>query len=562
MSGPGILGVVASVAQATSGFDPSAPAERFEGRETYATVDGQDIRLWAALERWEDPDRTLFRQEAFNTAITWTDADYSPWIATAFGTGTPPSSHFLLHVGLAEPTALGTPVLYVCGAGDNGSRGFITMATHLDRLNRPVFAVTFAHPHGDAFQQAEVVADAIAAIKARTGADQVDVVAHSKGGIAATIYASHHAGADWGNPDYERAGTKYRGDVRNLVLIATPLGGIDTAYRWSSLNLYGLVADEALAPVAWDRYYPSGAVVPLLFDALADQDFLPDGADVFPGQRQLLARQAPPLPGSQAWMGAWAAQTDWRTTYEGGLGFVSRSQGIDAAIAAGGDLIARLEQVGVDPDVAVTLLAGRNPLMPNGDEDLAAQFDLLGRFTDYGEFLRKVGDHGFAVSADSDELAGLESGWLVLGEISGPSDGLVFVDSATKEAAVTARGATVREVKVANLSHLDLLYASPITGDLLQQAADEGTADDAWMRGVGKRYVAEDTIGWLDGVLADPPGPDDTGTGPTGTEPTGPADTGPAEFDRPCGSCAPVQGPPVWAPAVLAAVMLRRNRRR
>lgn len=558
----GIFGAALGAAYATSGFDPSAPAARFEGRETYTTVEGQEIRLWNAIERWEDPDRALFRQEAFNAATAWQDADHSPWIRTAFGRATPPSSHFLLHVGLAEETAVGTPVLYVCGAGDNGSRGFITMATHLDRRNRPVFAITFAHPHGDVFQQAEAVADAIAVITERTGSPVVDLVAHSKGGIAATIYASHHRGADWSHPAYEQVGTPYRGDVRNLVLIATPLGGIDTAYRWSSLNLYALDAEAALAPSAWDRYYPSTTAVPLVFDALADQDFLPDGRDLFPGQRQLLARQDHPLPGRQAWMGPWALQTDWLTTYEGGLGLVSRSDGIDAAIEAGGDLIRRLETVGVDPGVPVTILAGANPLMPNGDEALAAQFDLLGRFTDYGELLGEVTARGFPVTADPDELAGLESGWLVLGEISGPSDGLVFVDSATKEAAVTARGAAVREVKVANLSHLDLLYASPITGDLLQQAADDGAPEDAWMRGVGARYVAEDTIGWLDGVLADPPAPDDTGAEPTATAPTLPADSGPTDFARPCGSCAPTQGPPLAAPALVVAVLLRRNRRR
>jgi pimeloyl-ACP methyl ester carboxylesterase len=553
----------ALVASATPAFDPSTPAVRLEGPETWTTVDGEDVRLWSAIERWVDPDVELFTQEAFNDATRWRDADYSPFIATAFGTDTPPSSTFLLHHGLSESAATGTPVLYVCGAGDNASRGFITMATHLDRLFRPVYALTFAHPHGDVFQQAEVVADALAVIRERTGAAQVDVVAHSKGGIAATIYASHHAGADWGNPTYEQRGTPYAGDVRNLVLVATPLGGIDTAFRWSSTNVYGLVADEALAPTAWDRYYPSGTLVPLVHDELVDQDFLPDGRDLFPGQRQLLARQDHPLPGSQAWLGAWALQTDWYTTYEGGLGLVSRSDGIDRAIGAGGDVISRLERVGVDPDVAVTLLAGTNPLMPNGDEELVAQFARLGRLTDYGEMLQKVTDHGFPVAADSDELGGLEDGWLVLGEVTGPSDGLVFVTSATHEAAITARGAVVREVRTANLSHLDLLYASPITGDLLEQAADQGGPDEQWMRGVGRRYTEEDTIGWLDGVLADPPPPDETGeTGETGhTGIDGPTPTPPpGEFDRPCGSCSHPGVAPVGAPLLLLAAALRRRR--
>jgi hypothetical protein len=242
---------------------------------------------------------------------------------------------------------------------------------------------------------------------------------------------------------------------------------------------------------------------------------------------------------------------------------VSRSDGIDRAIGAGGDVISRLERVGVDPDVAVTLLAGTNPLMPNGDEELVAQFARLGRLTDYGEMLQKVTDHGFPVAADSDELGGLEDGWLVLGEVTGPSDGLVFVTSATHEAAITARGAVVREVRTANLSHLDLLYASPITGDLLEQAADQGGPDEQWMRGVGRRYTEEDTIGWLDGVLADPPPPDETGeTGETGhTGIDGPTPTPPpGEFDRPCGSCSHPGVAPVGAPLLLLAAALRRRR--
>ena len=68
-------------------------------------------------------------------------------------------------MGPRETIATGTPILFVPGAGDNASRGFITMATHMDELNRPVYALTFAHPHGDVFMQAELVANAIARIK-------------------------------------------------------------------------------------------------------------------------------------------------------------------------------------------------------------------------------------------------------------------------------------------------------------------------------------------------------------------------------------------------------------
>ena len=122
------------------------------------------------------------------------------------------------------------------------------------------------------------------------------------------------------------------------------------------------------------------------------------------------------------------------------------------------------------------------------------------------------------------------------------------------------------------------LRFAPITGRT--DAADAGGPDEQWMRGVGKRYILEDTIGWVDEVTADEPGttttPGDTGdTGDTGlpTEETGGTGTttdptdgggtttgGTGEFDRPCGGCDPVQGAPRLLPALLAVLMLRRRK--
>lgn len=550
--------LAASFAWATPSFEPFVPEARFEGRETWTQAG--DIRLWNAVERWEDPDRELFHAESFNFGIEWKDTDASPWIASAFETPRPSSSSFLLHVGLHEPTATGTPILMVPGAGDNGSRGFVTLATKLDRTNRPVFALTFAHPHGDVFLQAETVADAIAVIRARTGAEQVDVVAHSKGGLAVAVYAAH--GSDFGAGAYDTVGSRYEGNIRRLVLVASPLGGVDTSYRWTGLNLYALTPESAISPTSWDRYYPNTTAVPLVFDSLADQDFLPDGADLFPGQRQLLRRQDAPLPGSQAWLGLYALQSDWYTTYEGGTGLVSRSDGIDAAIAAGGDLIDRLAAVGIDPDIEVFQLAGTSPLMPNGDDALASQFAQLGGVVDWADLVSDIDAHGIPLEADADTLAGLEGGQLVLGEISDRSDGLVFLASALDDRAITARGGAVVESTVADLSHLDLLYASPITGQLLIDAADAGGEDERWMRAVGERYVAADTLGWMERVLADEggttPDPEPDSGGDTGA-PTG--DTPPVDgaYTRPCGSCA-TTGPSGWWSALGLAALVRRRR--
>lgn len=563
-----IAALLIDVALATPSFDPATPAHRYDGQETF-TQDGS-TKLWHVIERWQDPNPTLFTGETFNSATEWHDADFSPWIRTAFASARPSTSTFLLHAGPSEEVAHGTPILYVPGAGDNASRGFIGMATHEDRLGRPVYAITFAHPHGDVFQQAEVIADAIAVIKQRTGAAQVDLVAHSKGGIAAVIYASNAAGTDWGTTTtaqaYEQVGTAYRGDVRRLVLIATPLGGIDTGYRWTANNLAGLTADSALAPVSWNTYCSSGVVFVTSCQDLKAQDFLPANGDLFPGQRQLLARQAPALPWTMSWLGGYAlAQVDNQTTYAGGTGLYSVSDGIDAAIAAGGGIIAQLKQHGVDPNVELYLLAGSNPIMPNGSDDLAQSWASMNiTEDDWTSFLQGITDHGVPVHADEDELDGLSKGQLILGEVTGKSDGLVFETSALDEAAITHRGAVVVGTHTANLSHLDLLYASPITGQLLIDAANSD--GDPWERGVGKRYTAEDTIGWAEGVLADEADTDTTDTSDTSnpndtdTTDTGGHDTSHEPGPRPCGGCDSTTLAAGWLGVLGAIIGMRRRR--
>lgn len=516
-------------ALATASFDPSAPAAAYEEQETYDQPG--ELKLWSRVERIEDPDRILFHQEQFNEEVAWpASADWAPWIADCFGSTTPHSSAALLHMGLGESVASGTPILLVPGAGDNGVRAFVTMATRLDRGLRPVYALTFAHPHGDVFQQAEMVANAIARIKARTGATQVDVVAHSKGGIAAAVYMSHN-GSAWGHSAYDSQGTEYRGDVRRAVFVATPLGGIDTAFRWPGGNLASLEGDTALSPTSWTTWYPYTTANPYLTESLLDQHIGGGGLDYFPGHRQILARWdgVYALPGEQTWMGVYALQPDWMTTYYGGLGFQSWSEGIDEAIDAGGGLIAALHDRGVDPGIALFLLAGENPLMPNGAEDWlaesfdAAWLDLYGQALDdwSGLVADAVGNGLDDVGITEGEVQGIAGGDLVLGDISGPSDGLVFVDSATDAAALTGRGAVVVETRTVNLSHIDLLYASDITGELLVEAAGDDESL-AWMAAVGARYTEANTLAWIEEVLAD----EATGGGDTGGEDTGADDTG------------------------------------
>ena len=528
------LALLSSAAEATPGFDPTRAASTCEGEQA-ATHDGS-IPLWSAIEHHIDGGSGLFTQEQFNRTTAWPDnAAWAPWIGHCFGDTEPHSSEFLLHLGKREDVTYGTPILFVPGAGDNGSRGFITMASRMDNVGRPVYTLTFAHPHGDVFQQAEVVADAIARIKARTGASEVDVVAHSKGGIPASIYASNHTSATWDRTDYMASGTRYRGDIRRMVLIATPLGGVDTSFRWPGSNTLGLDAETAMAPTSWSTFYPLGSATWWTSTDMTAQDLMPGGGDLFPGQRQLVARWdgVHDLPGSDPTLGVYALQQDWYTSYEGGYGYVSWSEGIDAVIAAGDGVLPSLRDNGVDPDVELFLLAGENPLMHNGAEylvmdglemegpaALAAPFvEALGELAGEGRdtWARLVADlvDGGLVSqgVTDDEVQGIVQGKLILGEISGPSDGVVFVESALMDSTLTGRGAVVVEERTVDLAHLDLLYASEITGQILIDAGNADPTGSAWQRAFGERYMAANTLDWVEEALADEPGGTGGGTG-------------------------------------------------
>ena len=163
------------------------------------------------------------------------------------------------------------------------------------------------------------------------------------------------------------------------------------------------------------------------------------------------------------------------------------------------------------------------------------------------------------IAADEDELDGLQRGFLVLGEVTGVSDGLVFQTSAQDQRAITRRGAQIAGTKTANLSHLDLLYASPITGQLLIDSGGDEPAN-AWMRGVGKRYADEDTIGWVEDALADEEIPDTDDPNSTDTDTATDTDSG-RPFARPCGGCATGREG-VLSVALAGFVLLAGRRRR
>jgi hypothetical protein len=173
--------------------------------------------------------------------------------------------------------------------------GSICLQQRLTALGYRVFAITFAHSQGDNFCQAEQLAHAIEQIKELCQTARVDLLAYSKGGVAAYIYL-----ADMGI-------TKYRGDVTKYVMLGTPNMGTDFAFR-NTYAGYMSYLNKCNAVVPWDKIMLQFG---LMLDT-AEQSIYHDGC--FIGQSQLL----------YPWESEYALdplQPDWYTTYHGGVGF-------------------------------------------------------------------------------------------------------------------------------------------------------------------------------------------------------------------------------------------------
>ncbi len=309
---------------------------------------------WESTELLRDRDE-IFKQQEFNAR----SKQHEPSIVSAFGTETPHSGDALLHYAGPPPAGVQkkeTPVLLVHGATKSGNffwdpsedgsnKG---LAQKLRDDGHEVFAVTFAHNQDDNFLWAEQIANAIAEIKKDTGAEKVDIVAHSKGGVPTRMYVS----------DVRREGveaTAYQDDVRRVVLVGTPNGGIDTSFRHPVANYVLLTPTDnhkLNAPVSWESATLWG-----VSRNVSDQGFGGGKHDYFPGQRQLLADLSEEHPLSPL-------EPDWYTTYHGGQGFVSNSLGIQHYINEGENVIQRLQEHPIPRSIEVAVVAGNAANIP------------------------------------------------------------------------------------------------------------------------------------------------------------------------------------------------------
>jgi hypothetical protein len=205
-----------------------------------------------------------------------------------------------------------------------------------------VFAVDFANIQGDNYEWAQTISDALQVMASETGAAAADVVAWSKGAFAARMYVSSVA-PSWGRP--------YQGNVDKLILLGNPNGGLDYTFAHGAegnLQIYPQCGGSLNGPSPSQSYMCFGIIYP-------EPDPSIDSA-YFTGQRQMLARW-------DSVYGVDETQDDWYTTYYGGTGFVSTSNGIQYAISHG-SLVATIQQAGIPAAVPTYLLCGGAPTIP------------------------------------------------------------------------------------------------------------------------------------------------------------------------------------------------------
>ncbi|HAE37332.1 MAG TPA: hypothetical protein DCG57_01700, partial [Candidatus Riflebacteria bacterium] len=291
-------------------------------------VTGRDSNPWERIELLEDTS-PHFTAENFHLKSRQNHSI----IQKAFNTNKPHSRNFLLHFAPNwNKTNYKTPILLVHGAGDNACRGFCHpwsfdvpedgnidkpgLMQHLVKQGFSVFAITFSHPHGCNFLQAQQLANAIARIKSVTGSEKVDVIAHSKGAMPVRIYASD-LGASM--HDYKWI-TPFRKDIRKAIFVASPLKGIDTAFRYYAYN-FTVKQQNLAAPLGPES---------MLWQGMFVDNFHHN--KLFPGQFQMLHNWVKDgIDFSNQSMTSDLNQTR-SALYNGGVSTLLVSDGIDRAI--------------------------------------------------------------------------------------------------------------------------------------------------------------------------------------------------------------------------------------
>ncbi|HSN99512.1 MAG TPA: hypothetical protein VLS89_14550 [Candidatus Nanopelagicales bacterium] len=268
--------------------------ELLEGHQKYRT-EGYNHRTakMRLADTWEDgqyPLRTYFGAlnqqlvDAFNVHYQHPCAGGAE-PCPAKGPTRPEARFVLLHHG-PETAQLGcdtsrTPVLLVHGAmqngnvwlrpsGDDGAGNLYPGMTQQDGFvhaleNQGIctYAVTYGNFHGDNFNQAINLANAISRVKELTGQPKVNLVGWSKGVLSVDLYLSNVSSwQDWGPKYFEQLAAEqaaqvpaFRTDVRTYVALSGPHLGIDLNFRhpYNPLLIFSTAENAPLGqgPVTW-----------------------------------------------------------------------------------------------------------------------------------------------------------------------------------------------------------------------------------------------------------------------------------------------------------------------
>jgi hypothetical protein len=179
-------------------------------------------------------------------------------------------------------------------------------------------------------------------------------------------------------------GKAFAGDVRKLVLIGNPNAGLDYDFRHGWTFNFGIFP-ECGGVVNGPSPHTEMVCVGLLRSHPELSIYTTGNGNFFPGQKQLLSRwdSVFPLP---------ANEQDWQTTYFGGTGFFTVGFGIQHAMNQG-SLVASMRSAGIPSPVTTYLLAGGANTIP-----------------------------------------------LIHNEHTGPSDGIIFIASATDTGGIARVG--------------------------------------------------------------------------------------------------------------------------
>jgi len=384
---------------------PSFPAPALPTAEKGKTITGLTLvrsvssKYWERIECYQDSARPF----AIEGALNKSRHEY-PEIVAAFGSNLPPASTFLLHYGPKWKTNKGKVVVLAHGASDNANRAWAAPASLLGDAATPGLLQALEAAGYRVFALTFPHKHGNLFYEAQYLADAVELAKQATGAAKVTLIG-HSAGGLAARAyvsSYRLAGpwSSYRNDVERLITLATPHRGQDFAFRHPEFNYY-FMKDElaANAPMSWDKI--------LYYGQWKDTFEFSIYSDNFPMQQQVLYDWTGKYPVSPS-------SPDSYTTIQGGQGFMSHSLGLNNAIMKGGNFMNTFRSYPVPADIPVTVIAGTNQTIENVPQT----------------------------------------------EKDGPSDGLVFVESASHTADLThpARKVPIQKLLV-NENHVTITYS-------------------------------------------------------------------------------------------------------